>query len=60
MQCSLIAEFPSEVILLPDTEFNMMDKELKEEFVQFGTKIPRDKDLRMLYFEHVQWNKYKR
>ena len=60
MKCTLIADIPTEVLLLPENEFNLLDKELKEEFLHFGTKIPKDEDLRKLYFERMQWNKYKK
>lgn len=60
MKCSLVANIPSEVLLLPKADLYEFPKEIRDEFSYFGSITPEDKKLRLLYFENIQWTKYKR
>jgi hypothetical protein len=60
MKCTMIADIPSEVLLLSASDLWVMSKEIREDFLDFGIRIPSDKELRQMYFVHNRWKKFQK
>ena len=59
MKCTLVAVVPTEVLLLPAHDLWVMDKKLRDDFVEFCIRVPDEPELKQMYFKIRKWNKYK-